>query len=120
VSVKWFANPASGMSRNYLENARAEADSWINTAPTGVAVFADDFQTIRMFAERDNSNIEHWIRFDDGGRFAALESATTSSSVTSARSLRLCAAEPARSLPGRCPCSCAERAHGRIGRCGPE
>lgn len=73
VSVNWFANAASGMSRNYLENARAEADPWINTAPTGVAVFADDFQTIRTFAERDNSNIVHWSRFDDGGHYAALE-----------------------------------------------
>lgn len=73
--MNWFANAASGMSRNYLENAWAEADPWIITAPTGVAVFADDFQTIRTFAERDNSNIVHWSRFDDGGHFAALESA---------------------------------------------
>ena len=29
---------------------------------TGVAVFADDFQTIRPFAERDNTNIVHWSR----------------------------------------------------------
>ena len=29
---------------------------------TGVAVFADDFQTIRAFAERDNTNIVHWSR----------------------------------------------------------
>jgi hypothetical protein len=36
-------------------------------------VFADDFQTIRVFAERDNSNIVHWSRFDRGGHFAALE-----------------------------------------------
>ncbi|MDO9398514.1 MAG: epoxide hydrolase, partial [Herbiconiux sp.] len=45
----------------------------INAAPTGVAVFKDDFQTIRVFAERDNSNIVHWSRFDEGGHFAALE-----------------------------------------------
>jgi len=37
------------------------------------AVFADDFQTIRVFAERDNTNIVHWSRFDRGGHYAALE-----------------------------------------------
>jgi pimeloyl-ACP methyl ester carboxylesterase len=73
VSVNWFANAASGMSRSYLENARVEAEPQINQAPTGVAVFKDDFQTIRVFAERDNSNIVHWSRFDEGGHFAALE-----------------------------------------------
>ncbi|MEL5991681.1 epoxide hydrolase family protein [Microbacterium phosphatis] len=75
VSVNWFANAASGMSRSYLENARAAegAEPRVNAAPTGVAVFADDFQTIRVFAERDNSNIVHWSRFDEGGHFAALE-----------------------------------------------
>jgi pimeloyl-ACP methyl ester carboxylesterase len=73
VSVNWFANAAAGMSRSYLENARAEAEPRVNAAPTGVAVFADDFQTIRVFAERDNSNIVHWSRFDEGGHFAALE-----------------------------------------------
>ncbi|MEE4024661.1 epoxide hydrolase family protein [Gordonia sp. PKS22-38] len=73
VSVNWFANAASGMSRSYLENARAATDPQVNTARTGVAVFASDFQTIRVFAERDNSNIVHWSRFDEGGHFAALE-----------------------------------------------
>jgi pimeloyl-ACP methyl ester carboxylesterase len=38
-----------------------------------VAVFKDDFQTIKVFAERDNSNIVHWSRFEQGGHFAALE-----------------------------------------------
>jgi pimeloyl-ACP methyl ester carboxylesterase len=73
VTVNWFANAAAGMSRSYLENARAEGEPQVNSAPTGVAVFADDFQTIRVFAERDNSNIVHWSRFDKGGHFAALE-----------------------------------------------
>ncbi len=76
VSVNWFANAASGMGRSYLENARADAaaaEPRVNTAPTGVAVFADDFQTIRVFAERDNANIVHWSRFERGGHFAALE-----------------------------------------------
>lgn len=73
VSVAWFANAAAGMSRAYWENAEAAAEASVNHAPTGVAVFADDFQTIRVFAERDNDNIVHWSRFDEGGHFAALE-----------------------------------------------
>lgn len=73
VTVNWFANAAAGMSRSYLENARVEVEPQVNAAPTGVAVFKDDFQTIRVFAERDNSNIVHWSRFDEGGHYAALE-----------------------------------------------
>ncbi|MFB6610480.1 epoxide hydrolase family protein [Agromyces sp. NPDC056379] len=73
VSVTWFANAAAGMSRSYLDNARAEAEPQINAAPTGVAVFTDDFQTIKVFAERDNSNVVHWSRFEQGGHYAALE-----------------------------------------------
>ena len=73
VSLNWFANASAGMSRSYFDNARAEAEPQISAARTGVAVFADDFQTIRVFAERDNSNIVHWSRFDEGGHFAALE-----------------------------------------------
>ncbi|OLF14768.1 epoxide hydrolase family protein [Actinophytocola xanthii] len=76
VSVNWFANAAAGMARSYFENAAAAAGDEpapVNTAPTGVAVFADDFQTIRAFAERDNSTIVHWSRFEQGGHFAALE-----------------------------------------------
>lgn len=73
VTVNWFANAAAGMSRSYYEDAKAAAEPRINAAPTGVAVFKDDFQTIRVFAERDNSNIVHWTRHEAGGHFAALE-----------------------------------------------
>ena len=71
--MNWFANAAAGMSRSYLENARADGEPQVSAARTGVAVFKDDFQTIKVFAERDNSNIVHWSRFDEGGHFAALE-----------------------------------------------
>ena len=45
----------------------------MSAARTGVAVFADDFRTIRAFAERDNTNIVHWSHFDRGGHYAAME-----------------------------------------------
>lgn len=73
VSVNWFANAAAGMSRSYFDNAQVQEDPQVSHARTGVAVFKDDFQTIRVFAERDNDNIVHWSRFDEGGHFAALE-----------------------------------------------
>lgn len=76
ATVAWFANAAAGMSRAYYENAQdtsADGPAPVNAAPTGVAVFADDFRTIKAFAERDNSNIVHWSHFDRGGHFAALE-----------------------------------------------
>jgi hypothetical protein len=38
-----------------------------------VAVFADDFKTIRPLAERDNTDIVHWSELEQGGHFAALE-----------------------------------------------
>lgn len=73
VSVSWFANASAGMSRAYRENAIAEEEPRVSGARTGVAVFKDDFQTIKVFAERDNSNIVHWSRFEQGGHYAALE-----------------------------------------------
>ena len=36
-------------------------------------MFADDFKTIRTFAERDNNNIVHWSEFEKGGHYASLE-----------------------------------------------
>jgi pimeloyl-ACP methyl ester carboxylesterase len=73
VSVTWFANASAGMARAYRENALAESEPRVSPARTGVAVFADDFQTIKVFAERDNSNIVHWSRFERGGHYASLE-----------------------------------------------
>ncbi|MBD3943655.1 epoxide hydrolase [Microbacterium sp. NEAU-LLC] len=73
VSVTWFANASAGMSRAYRENAVADIEPRVSDARTGVAVFKDDFQTIKVFAERDNTNVVHWSRFEEGGHYAALE-----------------------------------------------
>ena len=45
----------------------------VSTGRLGVAVFRDDFQTIRPLGERDNRNIVHWTEHDRGGHYAALE-----------------------------------------------
>ncbi len=73
VSVAWFANAGAGMARSYFDNARAEAEPQVNHARTGVSVFADDFQSIKVFAERDNDNVVAWTRHERGGHFAVLE-----------------------------------------------
>lgn len=73
VGLTWFTNAAAGMSRSYWENAQIPAESRVNHARTGVAIFAEDFQTIRVLADRDNDNIVHWSRFPKGGHFAAME-----------------------------------------------
>ena len=53
--------------------SRSGVEPRVSAARTGVQVFADDFQTIKVFAERDNTNIVHWSRHEQGGHFAALE-----------------------------------------------
>ena len=40
-----------------------------NKVPTAVAVFPQDFRTIRTFAERSN-NIVRYTEFEEGGHFA--------------------------------------------------
>lgn len=77
VSLEWFTNTSAGAGRYHYEEAHSGAEPAVNHAPTGVAVFADDFQTIRVFAERDNANIVHWSRFEQGGHYAALEAPET-------------------------------------------
>ncbi len=73
VSLYWFTNTQATAGRYYYEEANSGAEPAVNAAPTGVAVFADDFQTIRSLAERDNSAVVHWSRFPTGGHFAAQE-----------------------------------------------
>ncbi|MFF1820600.1 epoxide hydrolase family protein [Kribbella sp. NPDC058245] len=73
VSLYWFTNTSAAAGRYHYEEAKSGAEPQLNHARTGVAVFADDFKTIRPLAERDNTNIVHWSTFDQGGHFASLE-----------------------------------------------
>ncbi len=75
VMLYWLTGTAGSSARLYLENARGGA--WEtprpSATPTGVAVFAHDFESIRRFAGRDNPRIVQWSEFERGGHFAALE-----------------------------------------------
>lgn len=73
ASVEWFTNTSATMGRYHFEEANAGAEPAVNHSPIGIAVFSDDFKSVRSFAERDNDNIVHWSEFDGGGHYAALE-----------------------------------------------
>jgi epoxide hydrolase len=73
VTLYWLTNTQATAGRYHYAEAHSGAEPAVNTAPTGVAVFADDFQTIRSLAERDNTAIVHWSEFPTGGHFASLE-----------------------------------------------
>ena len=73
VSLEWFTNTSATAGRYHFEEARSGAEPVVNHAPMGVAVFQDDFKSIRSFADRDNDNIVHWSEFPAAGHFASLE-----------------------------------------------
>jgi len=73
VSLEWFTNTSATVGRYHYSEAHAGTEPAVNHAPTGVAVFSDDFKSIRTFADRDNSNVVHWSEFETGGHYAALE-----------------------------------------------
>jgi pimeloyl-ACP methyl ester carboxylesterase len=71
VSIYWFTRTGVSSARHYYEDAHSGAgyrDS-PNKVPTAVAVFPQDFRTVRTFAERAN-NIVRYTEFDRGGHFA--------------------------------------------------
>ena len=76
----WRRRPCTGSrtptpppARYHYEEQHSGAEPVVSRGRIGVAVFKDDFQTIRALAERDNANIVHWSEFPRGGHFAALE-----------------------------------------------
>lgn len=73
ATLEWLTNTSASVGRYHYEDAHAEREPKVNHGRMGVAVFADDFQSIRRFAERDNDNIQHWTEHDRGGHYASLE-----------------------------------------------
>ena len=62
VSLYWLTNTSATAVRYHYEEQHSGAEPVVSQGRIGVAVFKDDFQTIRAFAERDNANIDHWSR----------------------------------------------------------
>jgi epoxide hydrolase len=73
VSLYWLTNTSATAVRYHYETNRSGAEPVVNHGPIGLAMFADDFQSIRPFAERDNTSIVHWAEYDRGGHFASME-----------------------------------------------
>jgi len=71
VSLQWLTNTAAGATR--LHYTEKDVEPQVNHGPIGVAVFADDFRTMRPFAERDNTAIVSWTEHPRGGHFASME-----------------------------------------------
>jgi epoxide hydrolase len=74
VALYWFTRTAASSSRLYYEDAQNGTGyrQVKNSTPTGVAVFPQNFRSLRKLAERTN-NIVHWSQFDRGGHFAAID-----------------------------------------------
>jgi epoxide hydrolase len=72
ASLYWLTGTiGSSMRRYYAEAHPTEPPpTEPTTAPTAVAIFASDFQSIRKFADRDHSNIVRWTRYDRGSHFS--------------------------------------------------
>jgi len=73
ASLYWLTNTYATAARYHWEEQRSGAEPVVSQGRIGVAVFKDDLQTIRAFAQRDNANIVHWSEFPHGGHFAAME-----------------------------------------------
>ncbi|MEU8180412.1 epoxide hydrolase [Micromonospora sp. NPDC049047] len=80
VALYWFTGTAASAIRFYWEDAHAgQPPTEPTSAPTGLAMFPGDFQSIRRFAERDHANIVRWTAYgtdvdgrgDVGGHYAA-------------------------------------------------
>jgi pimeloyl-ACP methyl ester carboxylesterase len=71
ASIYWFTRTSGSSARQYFEDARSGAGyrELPNDVPTALAVFPQDFRTIRAFAQRSN-NIVRYTEFDRGGHFA--------------------------------------------------
>jgi pimeloyl-ACP methyl ester carboxylesterase len=71
-SIYWFTATSGSAANVYFEDTQTGAGyrEIPNPTPTGVAVFPNDFRSVRSFAERSN-NIVHWSEMPRGGHFAA-------------------------------------------------
>jgi epoxide hydrolase len=71
VMIYWLTNTSASAARFYYETAHAgDVSAEPTTVPLGLANFANDFQSIRPFAERDHKNIVQWSEFDRGDHHA--------------------------------------------------
>ncbi|NUT94473.1 MAG: alpha/beta fold hydrolase [Saccharothrix sp.] len=65
VAIHWLTGTAGSAIRFYYEDSHTtDHPTEPTTTPTGLAMFAGDFQSIRRFADRDHKNIVSWNSYD--------------------------------------------------------
>jgi epoxide hydrolase len=72
VSLYWFTGTGGQAAEFYLANAASGAGyrDLPNTTPTAVAVFPEDFRSVRKFAARSHTRLLQWTEMPRGGHFA--------------------------------------------------
>jgi epoxide hydrolase len=70
AAAYWLTGTIGSSFRRYHADAHADTPTEPTTVPTGVAIFKDDFQSVRRLADRDHSNITRWTRYDRGSHFS--------------------------------------------------
>lgn len=65
VAIYWLTGTAGSAIRFYYENSHtAQRPAGPTTAPTALAMFSGDFQSIRRFADRDHAGIVSWNSYE--------------------------------------------------------
>jgi hypothetical protein len=71
AATYWLTGTVGSSIRRYYEEAHTlPPPDGPTTAPTGVAIFAEDFQSVRRFSDRDHANIVSWNHYDRGSHFS--------------------------------------------------
>jgi epoxide hydrolase len=72
AAIYWLTGTIGSSIRRYFADVQAAADAPTEptSTPTGVAIFAEDFQSVRKLADRDHANIISWNHYDRGSHFS--------------------------------------------------
>ena len=72
VSLYWFTGTGGQAAEFYFANAASGAGyrDLPNRTPTAVAVFPNDFRSVRKFVARSHSRLLQWTEMPRGGHFA--------------------------------------------------
>jgi pimeloyl-ACP methyl ester carboxylesterase len=72
ISLYWFTGTGGQAAEFYFANSESGAGyrELPNNTPTAVAVFPDDFRSVRSFAQRSHSRLVQWTEMPRGGHFA--------------------------------------------------
>jgi hypothetical protein len=71
AALYWLTGTIGSSIRRYWDEAHTmQPPDGPTQTPTGVAIFAEDFQSVRRFSERDHANIVSWNHYDRGSHFA--------------------------------------------------